>query len=132
MNTTKKIQLSTVGRYTGKSYSGSFEVKTVLCRNDHFEADRRRRDILGANGKDALDALKLEAFQLGQLYVRVVSGPKWWTDSESGRFLEDFNVNDELYNLATAAEDEAQAELQAEAKSALEQLAKTDKDSEKK
>ncbi len=124
METTSKFSVNIVGEQTGKPYSGSFTVKTVLTRGDRFLADQRRRELLGTNPSDALPDLQLEAFMHGQLLVRITEAPAWWSQSNAGRDIEDANVIVELFNLARAKEDEAKAELQKSAKEALEKIAK--------
>lgn len=122
METTKKFDLSSLGETTGKPFNGSFVIKTVLTRAERFEADRRRREILGTNGAEALPDLQLEAFMLGQLAVRVVEAPDWWKMSGSGQLLEDANIIAEIWKLTREKEDEAKAELKTKAEAALKTL----------
>jgi hypothetical protein len=122
MDTIKTIELVTTGQDTGHPYSGNFEVKTVLSRRDRFAADQKRREVLGPGGDSALPTLQGEAFMIGQLWVRVVKAPDWWSNANCGLDLKDENVTPELFELALKAESDAVKELQSKAKSSLEKL----------
>jgi hypothetical protein len=119
VETTKSFTINAIGETTGRSYSGKFTVKTVLTRADRFEADRRRRELLGPNGAEAMPDLQLESFYLGQLAVRIVEAPEWWKDSSNGLNVEDANLIKELSELTFAKEQEAREELKKEAAAAL-------------
>lgn len=124
METTKTFTISILGEASAKPYNGQFTVKTTLTRAERFAADVRRREILGPNGGEAAVELQLEAAMLGQLAVRVVSGPAWWEQSDRGLKLEDLNVLVEIYNLTRAKEEEAAEELKKQAEEALSQISK--------
>ena len=124
MENTKVIELSTSGTLTGKPYVGSFKAKGVLTRRDQFLADATRRRIIGPNPGDALPALQGEAYMLGQLSVRLVEVPDWWTACANGELLEDGNVIAELYELALGAETSIKEEINKAAQTALAKLSK--------
>lgn len=130
MEATTQFTISEIGEYSGKNYSGTFKVKTLLTRSDMFVSDQRRRDILGANGEQALDVLKAEAFMLGQLYVRVLDAPKFWKDSNFGLDLEDVNVISSIYKKCMEAETERLASISKEAEVAKQSLIKKDQEKE--
>lgn len=130
MDATTQFSISETGEYSGKNYSGTFKVKTLLTRSDMFVSDQRRRDILGPNGEQALDVLKAEAFMLGQLYVRVLDAPKFWKDSNFGLDLEDVNVITAVYTKCMEAESERLNSLKKEAEGAKQSLIKKDQEKE--
>jgi hypothetical protein len=124
METTVEFKINEIGDDTGNPYTGTFKVKTLLDRRDRFVADERRRGIIGANAADALVSLQEEAFILGQLFVRVVDGPKWWKDSNGGLSLEDGNVIVKVYELTLAEEVKRKEKIREEAKQAVRKLSK--------
>jgi hypothetical protein len=125
-----QFSISEKGENTGRDYSGVFKIKTVLTRSDVFLSDQRRRDVLGPNGETALDALKAEAFMLGQLYVRIVDAPKFWAESNFGLELEDVNVITALFNKCLEAENERKEKLNKKADDAKQSLIKQDESKE--
>lgn len=124
METTAQFAISETGDESGRAYSGTFKVKTLLDRRDRFAADERRRSILGADGGNALVGLQEEAFILGQLYVRIIESPQWWKDSNSGLLLEDGNVIVRLYELSVAEENRRRESLRGQAEDALKKIGK--------
>jgi hypothetical protein len=124
MEVTDTVSISSTGSLTGKSYIGTFKVKTILSRRDHFAADEQRRIILGANCQAALEPLKQEAFMLGQLSVRILESPDWWKAAGLGLELEDPNIIEEIFQAAVAAGTKAKAEIKKEAAEALARLNK--------
>jgi len=124
METTEKFSVSIVGEKTGNVYAGDFTVKTVLTRRDEFIADSRRRELLGANPEGALPQLQVEAFMYGQLFVRIVQAPKFWSDAGNGIDLADLNVISKVYETAKDKEEERIKKVKAQAEEALKQIAK--------
>lgn len=125
-----QFSISEKGENTGRDYSGVFKVKTLLTRSDMFLSDQRRRDILGPNGETALDALKAEAFMLGQLFVRIVEAPKFWPESNFGLELEDVNVISALFSKCMEIENERKTGLSKKADEAKQSLIKKDETKE--
>lgn len=124
MDFTDTFTIHATGEVTGQVYTGTFVVKTVLTRADAFAADQRRREILGSNSNDALEALKLEAFMLGQLYVRIIKAPPFWENSQYGLLLEDFNIINLLFQKCMEAANKHQENMKKRAQEALESLRK--------
>jgi hypothetical protein len=124
METTATFTINTVGENTGRVYTGKFLVKTVISRRDYFTADERRRMILGANAQAATPTVQGEAYLFGQLYVRILEAPKFWTDSDNGLDLEDTNVIAEVFELTMQKEQERSQSLKEEADKAVKTLAK--------
>lgn len=122
METTAQFAISETGDESGRPYTGTFKVKTLLDRRDRFLADERRRTILGASGQDALVGLQEEAFVLGQLHVRVLEAPQWWRDSNSGLALEDGNIIIKLYELTVAEEVKRRDKMKEQASEAVKQI----------
>ena len=126
MVTTVQISMSEVSE-SGKHYNGTFTIKTVLTRRDNFTADAIRREVLGPSpeGTVVLPDLQFEAYMLGQLRVRIVNAPEWWTNSNFGLDMEDGDIIAKLYALVVKEEGKSKAELKKESEKALEQLKKT-------
>ena len=130
METFVQFSISEKGENSGKDFSGIFKIKTLLTRSDMFLSDQRRRDILGPNAESALDALKAEAFMLGQLFVRVVESPRFWKDSNYGLELEDINVISVLFSKCMDIETERKSNLSKSADAAKQSLIKKDQSEE--
>lgn len=126
METTAKFSISTKGDVSQLPYSGNFTVKAVLTRREQFVADQRRREIVGSFADGAIPALHSEAFMLGQLFVRIQEAPKFWTDSDGGLDLQDYNVIKEIFDKAISLQDERIASLKKQADEAAKTL-KADK-----
>jgi hypothetical protein len=124
MENSKEFEISTIGKDTGKSYAGTFKVKGILNRRDNFLADAARRRIIGPSPADALPALQGEAYMLGQLQVRILEAPDWWTNNAQGELLEDSNVISEVFELAIKTADEVTKAINDQATAALEKLSK--------
>jgi hypothetical protein len=119
----KVIDINLIGNTTGQPYNGSFQVKTLLSRREQFQADARRREIIGPNGESAMPALQGEAFMLGQLSARIVKAPDWWDRSSGGIDLKDDNVISTLFEEALRAEKEAIDEVKKQAEDSLKEIA---------
>lgn len=126
MDTNAQFSINLTGSESGTPYFGPFTVKTLLSRRERFIADEARRVTLGLNATTALDELQKEAYILGQLSVRIVTAPDWWTKSNNGHDLPDGNVIAEIYNQAIAKEKERKDKLLAEAKLAVDAMIKVD------
>lgn len=124
METTTSFTVNITGESTGRVYTGKFLVKTVLSRRDSFIADERRRMLLGSNPQSAAPNIQGEAYMFGQLSVRILEAPKFWTDSDNGLDLEDVNVIGEIFKIAMEKEDEYSKSLKEQAKEAVKTLSK--------
>lgn len=124
METTAAFTVNITGETTGRVYTGKFLVKTVLSRRDHFVADERRRMLLGSNPTGAAPSIQGEAYIFGQLAVRVLEAPKFWSDSDNGLDIEDANVIGEVFKTTMEKEEEYQKSLKEEATEAVKSLSK--------
>lgn len=124
METTTSFTVNITGETTGRVYTGKFLVKTVLSRRDSFIADERRRSLLGTNPQAASPAVQGEAFIFGQLFVRILEAPKFWSDADNGLDLEDANVIGEVFKLTMEKEEERIKQLKEEAQEAVKTLSK--------
>ena len=122
METTAIFSVNLIGGETGTSYMGDFTVKTILSRRDRFVADERRRAIIGSLAEGALPALQTEAFMLGQLSIRIVKSPDWWSQNGNGLDLADADVIAQVFNLAIEKENQRREEVKKQAEEALKQL----------
>jgi hypothetical protein len=129
MKTSKVISVSIVGDRTSRSYSGQFTTKTVMTMKDEFQADLRRRQVIGPSPDGTPPAANLQwrAFMLGQIAVKVLDAPKWWLESNDGLELEDGNVITELYEAILAAEEEVAEDIKKESEEAMDKLKKKKK-----
>ena len=125
METTKIFSINEVGQRSGRVYDGKFTVKTLLNRRENFIADERRRFIVGSNSQGVAPSLSGEAYILGQLSVRIVESPKWWTESDNGLDLPDENIIGTIFKLMEEKVAEFEAEVKGQAKTSLEKLTKS-------
>lgn len=127
MEATDSFTINEVGQNTGLPFEGKFKVNLVLSRREAFIADERRRYILGANPLGAMPSLNGEALMLGDLFVRIIDGPKWWTDSDHGLNLKDENVVGLLWKNVSELVEKHRESVQGKAKESLEKLVKSSK-----
>lgn len=130
METTTKFSVSEIGENSGQPFSGDFVVKTRLTRQDLFRADEIRRNLLGARPEAASPAMSGEAFIFGQLAVRIVEAPKWWTDAGDGLQLEDPNIIGTVFKIAVEKEEERKKKIREESEAALKKLSSAKKKAE--
>jgi TolB-like protein len=64
---------------------------------------------------------------LGQLFMRIVKAPKWWTDSDGGLLLKDENIIGELYRMMELKVKERETGVVYEGKDAIKKLEKSAK-----
>lgn len=122
METTAVFTVSLKGSESGLPYTGQFKVKTALTRKDRFVADERRRMLLGVNPDSASPQTQTEALLFGQLFVRILEAPKWWTNADGGLDLEDENVIAEVAKLCFEQERKRKDALTKEATEAVKEL----------
>lgn len=129
MKTSKVISVSIVGDRTGRNYNGQFTTKTVSTMKDEFQADLRRRQVIGPSpdGTPPASNLQWRAFMIGQISTKVLDAPKWWIDSYDGLELEDSNVITELYEAVLKAEEEITEDIKKESEEAMDKLKKKKK-----
>lgn len=126
MKTQETIAISVVGNVTGRSYSGSFTVKTVMTQRDVFSADLMRRQIIGPSPENTppIQALQLQAYMYAQVNAHTVDAPKFWKDSDGGLDLPDGNVVVAIYEEILKAEEAFAVAIKEDSKKALKELAK--------
>ncbi len=87
------FSISVVGEVTNETFKGNFTAKKRLSHMDRLRADQFRREYLGANNPAAAsDVATTIAQVLADLRVCLLETPKWWTESNWGADLEDWNV----------------------------------------
>lgn len=122
MKDTDFFTIDVQGDDSGKRWFGKFVVKTILSRKDRFLADEKRRLVLGADAVNASVDRATEAFMFGQLSVRVLESPTWWTESNGGLELPDLNVIAAVFNEAMQCEDKRKKALSEEAETAAKEV----------
>lgn len=122
----KVISVNIIGNRTGRTYSGEFTVKSMMTQKDEFNADLRRRQIIGPSpdGTGPAPALQWKAFMFGQIHARTIEAPPFWEESDGGLNIQDGNVVTEVYEAVLKVEEEVEAAIKAESEKALEKLTK--------
>lgn len=112
------------GDVTGETYEGVFEVRKVLTPAQKSMADFERRAFLGnpGNNEDIDPEVAELAFAIGQLKVRVVKGPKWFTESNGLKNFLDQNILIALTKQVLEVELTFKTELKAKADKAKQNL----------
>jgi proline dehydrogenase len=112
------------GDVTSEMYEGVFEVRKVLTPAQKSMADFERRAFLGNPGSNEdIDREVAElAFAIGQLKVRVVKGPKWFSESNGLKTFLDQNILIELTKQVLEVELKFKTDLKAKADKAKQNL----------
>ena len=126
MQTDKVISVNIAGVKTSRVYMGDFTVKTVMSMKDEFNADLRRRQILGPSPEGTPPAANLQwrAYMYGQVHARTIEAPDFWSETEGGLDIPDENVVSAVYDAILAAEEELQAAIQKDSEAAIKKLKK--------
>lgn len=126
MKTTKVVSVNIVGDRSGNPYTGDFTMKMLMTERDEFNADLRRRQILGPSpdGTPPAAALQWRAFMMGQLAARITDAPEWWLSSDTGMELADRNVVPAIYDAMLEAEEELAGEVKQETEKAVNKITK--------
>lgn len=97
----------------GERWRGNFIFKPEMTRREAFQADARRRSIVGGipAGQEAPPALQGEAYMLGVLSVRITEAPSWWHDSDGGLELSDPGIIVGVFDLLTQMDEEIAEKL---------------------
>lgn len=129
MKTQEIISINVVGSTTGRSYSGSFTVKTVMSQRDVFAADLMRRQIIGPSPENTppIQSLQLQAYMYAQVNAHTVEAPKFWKDTDGGLDLPDGNVVVAVYEEILKVEDAFSTAIKEDSKKALKELTKKTK-----
>ncbi len=103
---TATFGVNIVGKHSKDSYMGTFKVKCLLSPLEEIAADKRYRDLLGANSHLAQEHIRQQAFALAQLEQRVIEMPPFWeNDSLPGGHIKDTNVLLHVLDLAVEAQE---------------------------
>lgn len=88
----------------GETYMGTFTCKGSLSALDSIKVDKKYRELMGDNLKQASEHVAQLAFMLSHLNFRLLEFPDWWKDDEmNGGHLSDDLVA-EVFNYAVEAE----------------------------
>lgn len=119
------FSITETGDVSGREYVGIFTVKTRLSHMDRFRQDQIKRSLLGGtNPNDAGNIAMNMAEAFSQLSIRIINAPDWFSSSNGGVDLPDYNVITSIYTAAMAAESKAIAAVQEAANKAKESLNK--------
>jgi hypothetical protein len=103
---TAKFTVNITGRHSKNSYMGTFRVKCLLSPLEEIAADKRYRDLLGANSHLAQERIRQQAYALSQLEQRVIEMPPFWeNDVIPGGHVQDDNVILDILDLAIEAQE---------------------------
>ena len=129
MQTNKVISVNVIGERTGRVYAGDFTVKLIMSQKDEFQADLRRRVILGPSpeGTPPAPNLQWKAFMFGQLQSRTMEAPTFWTDADNGLDIPDANVVTAVYDALLKAEDDFENAIKKDSEDALKRMQKKNK-----
>jgi hypothetical protein len=122
----KTVSISETGDKTFEQFIGDFTFKTLLSHDEYLMEDRIRRELLvGPEQVAPSPEAANTAAIFGQLAVRIVSAPTWWTENRNGRALFDNNIVAEVYAKAREAEAEQLEALRKKQEAARAKLAST-------
>ena len=126
MQTDKVVSVNIIGVKTGRAYIGDFTIKTVMSMKDEFNADLRRRQILGPSpdGTPPAANMQYRAYIYGQVQARTLEAPDFWLESDSGLDVPDENVVIAVYDAILEAEEQLGAKIKEDSDKALKKLKK--------
>jgi hypothetical protein len=122
---TATFTINVVGKHSKDSYMGTFKVKCLLSPLEEIAADKRYRDLLGANSHLAAQNVRQQAFALSQLEQRVIDMPAFWeNESLPGGHIKDVNVLLHVLDLAVEAQEKYISKKEQELKDRQDRLTK--------
>ena len=122
---TATFSINIVGKHSKDSYMGTFKVKCLLSPLEEIAADKRYRDLLGANSHLAQENVRQQAFALAQLEQRVIEMPAFWeNDSLPGGHVKDQNVLLHVLDQAVEAQEKYIETKETELKARQDRLTK--------
>lgn len=99
------VQLDVIGEKTKTRWMGSFKIKAQLTHQDRFRVERAYAELMPRNEANAPEEIKMRAQVSAELFVRVIHGPSWWSDSQQGQLLIDTSPLYELIRLVNEEEE---------------------------
>lgn len=103
---TATFTINIIGDHSKDSYMGTFKVKCLLSPLEMIAADKRYRDLLGANSHLAQEHIRQQAFALAELEQRVIDMPAFWeNDTLHGGHIKDANVLLHILDKAVEAQE---------------------------
>lgn len=108
------IMFESVGDFTKKRFVGDFTFKCVLNNAESIQA-AIMADRYNGGSTTLPTEVALYNRATAELELRVLSSPKWWSDSDSGRTLMDRGIVFELFNKAMDAQIQWKKKLTEEA-----------------
>jgi hypothetical protein len=119
------VTINETGETTGMQYVGEFTVKKRLSLADYAQMDRVTREILGPVAPEkASPRARNIAEVIGELSVRVIKAPLFWTESRGGLDLEDDQPVSALMGAIAKRQDDDSKARKAKADEARAELAK--------
>lgn len=104
---TTTIYLDSAGEITKNRYVGSFKIKRVLTNGDLLAIDRFYAKLLPKDAEEsASEDRKIKAAIIAELFVRIIEGPNWWTESRYGQNMIEFQP---MYDLIQKCNEEFKA-----------------------
>jgi hypothetical protein len=98
----RSIFLDTKGEVTGSRFLGDFKVKVVLSNSERLAEARLYKNFL-PNDQSVSPRDRADAIVLSELAVKVIDGPDWWKESDSGKNMVDMEP---LYALLVKIKEE--------------------------
>lgn len=90
-NHLRTVILDSTGETSRQKWGGQFKVKAVMTNADRFALERKFADLMPKNTDHVTDMIKYKAATIAELSVKIVSGPRWWDDTDRGELMVDFD-----------------------------------------
>ena len=103
-----------VGEYTQQKFEGEFTVLCVPTMLQRRSIEIERGRITGDMSNPTSNLFSL-AIMLGNLRIRILKSPGWWTDSNGGSTLRDDNVVLALFEQVMQQEEDWRDEVRKKA-----------------
>lgn len=107
---------------SGENYAGTFKVFKRLSHMQTLRRDELRRELLGARGESAPEAMYRSAFILSTCAAHVKDAPSWWKESSNGLDLLDEEPVSAVFAEISRVTSSATKELEEKANKAAEAL----------
>jgi hypothetical protein len=95
--TTFDFEIEVKGDSTGKLHKGAFTYRKPNLKMKAL-AERKRAELEGPFAKNLDLSVQKLNFMISYLRFSLEKAPDWWTDSDNGYELFDFNVVEEVFN----------------------------------
>jgi len=117
------FSVNIIGDRSREQWTGTFRAKVLFSHRDELRRDALRREFIGAANPQFADVRAASIADIfSDLMVRLTDAPTWWKENGNGMDLVDDNVVREVFEKATAPEQQILKDIKDEAEKAAKAL----------